>query len=317
MDSRCSIFANAFDDTSTNYVSVSSILRAIKSGRWKDQILKIRGTKEKALRDKLKSYVPGACFSGTFKKDMVYIPKTGKTVSKARMDNHVLEYTGIVIVDIDIKDQAVISRLKNMMIDDPYVYSFFASPSGGLKVLYVVNSTSDKHRDYAYDQIKSWVEDNYDIEVDTSGKNISRLCYVSYDPELYLNNEYILFEVDTTKKPEEVARYQGDFSNLNVETDINEVYRIAKGWMANKGDHYKVGARNDYIHKMTCILNRSGLNEQQILFAITSNHSVSQNTYTEVQNTIKAACNRNAHEFGTKPIRSSAKKKSNDLTNFM
>lgn len=316
MDKKCSIYENAWDDSSTNYIKVSTILKYIKEGRWKDQVLKIRGTKEKAYRDKLKMTIPGASFSGTFRKDKVYNNKKGRNEFKSRIDGHILEYSGIVIVDIDIKNEKVVTRLKRMFSEDPYVYSFFLSPSGGLKVLYVVDSEAQYHKDYAYDQIKSWVEDNYGIEVDTSGKNISRLCYISYDPDLFINEDYCVYNVDTTKKVEEEVRHYYHNDNMQISHDVDEVYNIAKGWLAANGDHYSVGKRNDYIHKMTCILNRAGLSESQILFAITRNHSISQKMYGEMKDTVTACCKRNSHEYGSKPIYTT-KKKNNDLTSFL
>lgn len=318
MDKKCSVFKNAWDDTSTNYVKVSTVLKHIKNGRWKDAVLKIRETKEKSYRDKLKLALPGACFSGTFKKELVYNNRKGKKEYKARMDDNILNYSGIVIVDIDIKNQVILTRLKNQFQEDPYVYSFFTSPSGGLKVLYVVNSNAQQHKKYAYEQIKGWVEDNYDIEVDRSGKNISRLCYVSYDPELFLNEDYCIFDIDATVVNEEEERYNHDFTGTDIETDIDEVYRIAKGWLAGNGDHYVQGNRNDYIHKITCVLNRAGLTDSQILFAIFSNHSISQKMAGEIKDTVTSCCRRNSGEFGSKPIYSVKKKrKSSDLSSFL
>jgi len=314
---RCSIFENAWDDYSTRYVPVRSILKAIRDGRWKDDILKIRETKDKTYRDKLKLKVPGACFSGTFLKKSVYNRKKAKNEFKARMDSHIQDYTGIVIIDIDIKDTTTITRLRNMLPEDPYVYSFFISPSGGLKVLYIVDSKAEDHKSCAYEQIKSWVEDNYGIEVDRSGKNISRLCYISYDPDLYFNPDYLTFEVDTTKKEEEeFVRPAGDFSHLENENNIDEVYKTAKGWLASNGDHYVVGNRNNYMHKIACTLNRSGLYPNQIMNAITRAHSINRKTYDEIENTVKMACQRNSHEFGSRPIKSNRVKKFNDLTSF-
>lgn len=318
MNKKCSIFKDAFDDTSEQYVSVTSILKAIKEGKWKDQILQIRGTENKEYRDKLKLMVPGACFSGTFKKEWHYNQKKGKKQLKARLDDHILSYTGIVVMDIDIKNEKIITRLKNMLIDDPYVYSFFLSPSGGLKVLYVVDSSAEHHKKFAYEQVKSWMEDNYDIEVDKSGKNLSRLCYVSYDPDLYINDDYVITEVDTNEKEEEFVQHNVyNYDNAEDEHNVDAIFEIASKWVTSGGKYYAVGSRNDYIHDLTCILNRAGVHQHQIISVITKNHSISSNMIGELKDTVSSACNRNRGEFGTKPIKRFKKNKSQDLTNFM
>lgn len=303
---RCSFFKDTFDDSSTHYVDVDAILAGIKNGRWREQVEHVRSIVEKSYRDKVKQYLPAACFSGCFENKKVYIPKIGKHLYKSRYDDHIIEYTGIVVIDIDIKDQKILSRVREMMQEDPYVYSFFKSPSGGLKVLYIVDSPPGFHKEYAYDQIKQWVEDNYDIEVDRSGKNLSRLCYVSYDPDLYINSYASVFNIDLSEK--KVERVEADYSNLDVETDTREVYNIVKGWMDQKGEFYRKGNRNEYLHKVSCILNRAGLSESQIINIILSNHSIDKRMLEELKTTVKGVMNRNKFEHGAKPIYSKRRK---------
>ena len=313
----CSIYENAWDDTSTQYVPVLSVLKAIKSGRWKEQIEEIRGIKDDNLRNKYKMKIPGVCFQGTFEKKRVYIPKKAKHVWKSRFDDHIVHYSGIVVADIDTKDVRTIQRLKSALVEDPYVFAYFLSPSGGLKILYVVDSAVEFHKKYAYEQIKGWVEDNYDIEVDKSGKNLSRLCYVSYDPDLYINEEYLVFTIDTEKALDEEfqsMRHVSDASNTHLETNLDEIYKVCKNWLAKDNQFYMEGNRNEYIHRAACILNRAGLSYDQIMLCLTSNHSISRKMYDEAKTTVQGVSTRNRFEFGAKPIY--GKRRNNNQNSF-
>ena len=319
MGLRCSIYKNAWDEASTNYVDVLAILNGIKSERWGNTIEEIRTCVDKTARDGLKMNIPAACFSGTFKVTRVYSSKKGKYEDKTRLDTNIVDYTQLVVIDIDIYSEKLVNRLRNMLVDDPYVFAYFKSPSGGLKILYKVDSEAIHHKEFAFEQIKSWVEDNYSVEVDKSGKNMSRLCFISSDPELFVNQECESFEVDTTKKEEDSFVRAYDNSDAQAETDINEIYRVAKGWLSAKGEHYVTGNRNEYIYKMACILNRSGLVASQVVQAITNNHSINAKMYQELIFTVNTCCKTRSSEFGTKIIFGKKKKGNsmNDLTSMM
>lgn len=315
---RCSFFRNAFDDSSTHYVAIESILAGIKSGFWEEKISAIRKAPDKKTRDKLKLDLPNAAFSGTFEKKKVYNQKKGKWETKARLDENILDYSGLVVIDIDQTEERVVKGLQDMLPDDPYVYSFFLSPSKGIKILYKVDSNQDKHKNFAFEQIKEWVESHYQVKVDPSGKNLSRICYVSHDPQLFYNPNCEVYPVDLTEKEQEYVN-QYDFSGNGIETDLNEVYKTVKTWLHNAGKTYSTGGRNNYLHAATCILNRAGLSAYQIEGVICNNHSISKEMLNELQSIIKGVVTRNSHEFGSKPIYSKKKKRNNqnDLTSLM
>ena len=71
------------------------------------------------------------------------------------------------------------------LIADEFTYSLFTSPSGdGMKVLIEVPKDAKNHKKY----FKALEEKYYACdEFDTSCKNISRVCYESYDPDIFIN----------------------------------------------------------------------------------------------------------------------------------
>lgn len=303
------------DDTSTIYVKIESVLSAIKSGKWKHKIEQVRSESNKRVRDSIKFSLPNAAFCGTFEKKRCYNSRKGIWELKSRRDDHIISYNKLVVIDIDQTEQKLVKGLQDMLPDDPYVYSYFLSPSGGIKILYKVTSDIQHHKLYAFEQVKQWVEEHYKVTVDPSGKNISRICYISYDPDLYYNPDCEEFPVDTTAIKEEYVK--SSFSNNEQETNLTEIYKTVKGWMETSGEFYKTGNRNNYIHKVVCILNRAGLTCSQIEQVIIQNHSINNQMLSELRNVIKGVHSRNSHEFGLNPIYSKSKKKTNDLTSFL
>ena len=76
------------------------------------------------------------------------------------------------------------------MQQDKYSYSVFTSPSGnGLKVLVKIPKDISNHKNYFLS-----LEKYYDCkEFDVACKDISRVCYESYDPDIYVNEDSVEF----------------------------------------------------------------------------------------------------------------------------
>ena len=111
-------------------------------------------------------------FSGTF---------------KHRNDNALIEHSGLICLDFDhIQDlQMTFEKLLN----DKYFETqlLFRSPSGdGLKWIVCINIAELTHQEY-FKAISNYIKSEYSLEVDKSGKDISRACFLPYDPNAYIN----------------------------------------------------------------------------------------------------------------------------------
>jgi hypothetical protein len=281
---KCSLYKNTFDKTSKKFVEVETILAWIKGGKFKDIIERIRSESNKTLKSELKKSLMAVVFSGTF---------------TSRYDDKLKDYSHLVIIDIDTSSSQVIDSVVVLMDSVDFCYSYFISPSGGIKILIRVDSDARYHRDFAFIQIKEFIESNSLAKVDSSGKNLSRLCYVSYDPNLYFNPKASAFPVDTNKKEVEATRYvfEGE-----VSYDNEYCFSVAKKWLNDKGEFFRQGNRNNYLHKMSCILNRAGFPPDSIINTICQKHNINQEIYKELQITVNSVCRLNSSEFGTSPI---------------
>ncbi|MGK3946096.1 BT4734/BF3469 family protein, partial [Streptomyces caeruleatus] len=80
---------------------------------------------------------------------------------------------------------------KDKIKTSEYTYSVFDSPSGnGLKIIVKIPPSLEEHTDYFYG-----LEDYYDSEFfDKTSRNLSRICFISYDPDIYINKDSKVFD---------------------------------------------------------------------------------------------------------------------------
>lgn len=147
---------------STKYSSITEQLRAIKS---KGEARKFKASK-----------LDYATFSGAFEK---------------RSDKALLNHSGLLTIDFDhITD---LHQLKNKLLNDEYFETelLFVSPSGdGLKWIIPIDITESTHQNY-FNAIANYIEEVYQLEVDKSGKDVSRACFLPFDPEVFINPKYL------------------------------------------------------------------------------------------------------------------------------
>jgi predicted P-loop ATPase len=176
-----SYYKNANDTKSTGTIALDLFLEGIKNGRWQDIVLPIRAISDKALRSEKKKLAPTVTIAGTFSE---------------RKDDKLEKHSGFISIDVDNIEN--INDVKALLRTDKYVYASFVSISGrGLCLLFKIKGT--KHRE-AFAGISEYLYNKYNIIVDPTSVNVSRPRFVSYDPDLYINQFAELFEKYPEKK---------------------------------------------------------------------------------------------------------------------
>jgi putative DNA primase/helicase len=200
--------------------SLEQIIIDIREGKYKDKIEPIRRLQKegknsdvKELKKHLLAFTP----SGVFKSK-----RTTKTIS---------EYSGLVILDIDNLSTEELKRIIPIIHLAFYTYAAFISPRGnGIKIIVPVN-TSKEHHKVAYKQVAQYYEQALNIEIDTSGSDISRLCFVSFDPNCYFNKSAEKYEVIIKTKSVKSLNNKTHLHPLNndskIEKYINEIENTA------------------------------------------------------------------------------------------
>lgn len=154
-----------------NEFDINQLIEIIKYGYIKNEIETLRSIKDKKDRSKLKqSKLSCVTLSGTF---------------QTRSKKHLLEHSGLMQIDIDdVKEYSVVF---NKLISDEYTFVAFKSPSGtGIKLIIKVNPSINTHLEQFLALEKYYLEE-YNIEIDSACKDVSRCMLLSYDPNLYCN----------------------------------------------------------------------------------------------------------------------------------
>ena len=181
----------------------------IKRGSYKDLIIKCRDAiakNNKALYTSLKSQLPAVTFCGEF--------------SSGRKANDIIQYNNLMIFDIDNLETHLLKEAIVTLQKDMFVLALWLSPSGlGLKGLIKIDGDVDKHK-YVFNALRIYFLDNYRIDLDRSGSDVSRLCFSSWDENLYFNKDSYVFtdflEIEETTTVKKVIKTQQYVINKNA-----------------------------------------------------------------------------------------------------
>ena len=266
------IFKNIFSKE-PHFITIEKALERIKSGSSKELVIEIRNTLDKEKANKIKLNLPSVCFSGKFGND--------------RKDEQLIEHSGFIVLDFD--DISELRDKQTDIISHDFVYACWVSPSGnGLKALVKIADGS-KHREHFQSLQEVFPE------IDRSGINVSRVCYESFDPEIYVNDKASVFA--KAKKIEKITVTE----NQNV--DDSENFRRILKWLTNKNDAFVTGERNTYIFKLASACCRFGIDENAALGLISAEYTVSNDfTMSEMKSAVKSGYRANRNNFGTASI---------------
>ena len=199
---KISIFPNRHSPHLPQNTGVDDALKRIRTGNSKGRIFAIRNAVSSTIANNFKKRLPAICFSGTF---------------SYRKDENINKHSGLICLDIDnlIKRRGDVRPLviaKDYICQSPHVYACFLGPSGtGLKVLVRIPANADTHATY-FEALCAYFSAYYP-NIDKKCINVSRVCFESYDPGIYINKDAEEFkwtarEIWTTKHDFEERRYR-------------------------------------------------------------------------------------------------------------
>ena len=173
---QINLFRHSFDTTPLRIFAVSEALEAIRTGACRrkiERLLAIHAQGDAEAYRTAKAQLPAFTFGGTF--------------HPSRAIKHLAQHSGIVHGDLDHLPNVEATR--QTLCQDPHVVYCFLSPSRaglklGVRITPVADDAAYKHAwaVVAADQLA-----RYGVTWDPSGKDVSRLCYVSWDPDCYTN----------------------------------------------------------------------------------------------------------------------------------
>ena len=275
---QVTIFKSIKDTDTPFFRDVHKVLERIKDGATKEVVKKIRAEKRKPERNEIKKHLPAICFSGTFGK---------------RADSAIIDHSGLICLDFDgYTKQKELLQDKENFTKNKHVFSVFISPSGnGLKVLVKIPADAENHTNY-FNSLEKHFNSVY---FDKTSKNLSRVCYESYDPLIYINNNSSVWDVIEEPEYTEVSKAR-DAPTIPI-TDENKIVEILTKWWMKKYPMME-GQRNQNCYILAMAMNDFGINKSLAEY-ILKQYSSDDFTISEITTTINSAYSNSAN-FGTK-----------------
>lgn len=173
--------------------TIGSVLEDFKGDKYKSVVLKMRDLYllDTEAYNVAKRGLPAATFCATFQNE--------------RRKENLQHYNSMMILDIDHIEESEKERIKEDLSGDEFVFAYWDSPSGkGIKGLVPLKFDFDIHitgvdlaHKVAFSEISKYLLTNYGINLDPSGSDYTRLCFISWDVNLVLKkvvNPFIVRE---------------------------------------------------------------------------------------------------------------------------
>jgi Protein of unknown function (DUF3987)/VirE N-terminal domain len=279
----CTIFKNFA--TPVEDVSLIILSNWIASDKYKEQVAEIRdlitqGKTEEAQAKK--QQLPAFTPSATFK--------------EKRLLPNMEQYSGFVHLDFDKLTPEQINAAFHIIIAIPYTFLCFISPSGnGLKVFIEVNTWAE-HHETAYQQVKQYYENATGFKADVKCKDITRLCFVSHDPQLYkniYNEKFTVKDVPVQAKPVPVVTIHEPKEESNAPDEYLLIFQ-QQITFTNQKSEYTNGNRNNYMYLLASNCNRAGLSQSDTEILCSQHFDLSER---EIKDSVNSAYKHHQPEF--------------------
>ena len=279
------LFKTLFNTDTPYHETIEKVVKRIRDGSSAWTIEKIRSIKDKKERDNLKIHnLPAILFAGVFSER-----------NKAGLASH----SGGMVIDFDdFPSKEVYSKMWKIITDNPHIITAFKSPSGnGIKaVVKIPECDSETHSRY----FKKFEEEfNYEY-FDKSNSDVSRVCFESYDPDIYYNPNAKTYEPELIDKGFSV-------SEKIVHTPITDEEKIIEKIMSWDWKYdFQKGERNSFTYVLSRTFSEYGVSMDGAIQFITNHFAEPGFTEHEIRNTVRSGYKSSA--FGIKKFIDKEKK---------
>jgi hypothetical protein len=170
-------------------------------------------------------------------------------------DKNLVAHPGVMCFDVDKISEFQAYMCKKILSEDPYCLLAFLSPRGqGIKFLIKTPPSIDQHP-MRYAGIKTRYEKILKFPLDPTCSNLSRACFMSYDPDPIINWEAkMCLEYEA---PKEVVS-----STIKVNGDAEEIFRRSINRVTEiKGKDWKEGGKHAFLISLCGMCKAFGMEE--------------------------------------------------------
>jgi hypothetical protein len=245
------------------HVPLEKIIKRIQQGTSKELVETIRsGAKEN------KNKLPCILFSGVFNE---------------RNSNSLKEHSGLMVLDFDkYPDNETMFLHLEKLKENKHFVLLFISPSGnGIKgVIKVSNELTKETHPKIFKQFQKVFDYDY---FDIVNSNIDRVCFESYDPNIYVNLEAEIFNPVLKEEGFNVS----ERVPLVPITDEDKIISKIMDW--NWSKDFREGERNSFIFDLAGAFCEYGISQTNAEGYILNNVVIGDFSEAEAKTTIKSA----------------------------
>ena len=248
-------FYRTLTDKNNSNISIEKVLELIKTGKgFKNTIQRIRQEPEKAKQNQIKRSLPAVTISGLF--------------GKSRTTKDLLEHSGFIQIDFD--DVIDLPKASRELQNNKFSYAVFISPTGkGIKLIVKISVGIEKHIQ-SFTGLEKYYKENFNLKVDKQCKDISRLLFLSWDKDIFVNENSIQWQKD--------------------ETDQHLLFKSVLQKLERK-ETFEKGKRNDFVYKLACECYKNNIALDSAINEIEYQFSSEDFLRTEIELTVKSAYN--------------------------
>ena len=314
-----SYYNNAEDSKSKRYISLDYVLLEMVA---KDEQLK-------QLTEFVRNQLDEDMFKEEKKKLPMIAPSGIFTYRNDNIDN-LQEYSNIMVLDFDkFPKHETANEFKQKLVqyaDQLHIYAVWFSPSNkGVKVAMFHDNTNPEYHYNLFMQIKFKLYPNTE-QFDMKCGNLSRTCFLSYDPDVWLNPDrehltpfHFVYDPQYPNIPPRNYSPKGysskEFKHTEEEIRLNELFQaqwkdkqlmnyVDKFWRKIYPDSYKDGNRHqsilsrakwlclygvlfdDAVNYLKATFGRHGIDEKDIEAMAINNYNSNRDNFGSKRNEI-------------------------------
>lgn len=161
--------------------NISDVFEKIKGTYFKDLCQKIQNIQNPDEKERKKE-------RNQVKKNLTYITPAGTFSERKKIG--IIQQSGLAPIDIDNLED--LENIKDKLKVDPFIHLLYTSPSGhGLKAIIRIPKSIAEYPTRVI-SFYNYLAETYNIPIislDKSTHDISRACYLAYDPDVHYNSD--------------------------------------------------------------------------------------------------------------------------------
>ncbi len=153
-----------------------------------------------------KKRLPGVMWLGTF---------------AHRKQDALLQHSGLLCADLDELGRDKVAEVRVKVQSSLYLWALFVSPTGdGLKAIFRVPADAKKHK-ASFRAMEKHVRELTGLQIDEACSDVSRLCFLSHDPDAYLNENAVELRPLADTEKDKAATAVAPLSSHKIERRRN------------------------------------------------------------------------------------------------